>query len=352
MAPQLPWKSALMLTAAFAAAGELALRAAGFRYPSAAERALKAPSATYRLDAERLWVLQSGAALPWAPGEKVNARGMRGPEVADARDPARLRIAVLGSDSALGVGVAWSETWPARLAAALEQRGVPTELLVAASESATVRMSLERWRRDLRALQPDVVFICHAGTDELTAAQLGISDEARLADPASFAPQPHALEGLRSAVRICQFGDWLLDIRSGEYWHWRQRALEEQRLRAAQQTFDVKGTRRVLWTDFLAQTRLLKDEVRESGSNPFLFPIPGEALMSGRSPVAGGYLSVVDKLVAEQKVPAFSPLAILQASGKSPAELFRGSALSAEGHRILAEFLVEKIGPRALELRR
>jgi len=352
MPPRLPWKAALVLIAGFAAAGEFALRAARFQYPSAADRALRAPAGPYVLDPQRLWKLKAGEPLPWAPDERVNARCMRGPDVPDARSQTNLRFAVLGSDAALGAGVAWNETWPAMLAAALERSGHPTEVLVAACEGATVRMSLERWRRDVRELQPDLVFVCHAGTDELTAAALGISDEARLADPARFSIEPQRLDALRGALRMSQFADWILDIQSGAYWQWRQQSLDEQRLRAAQQTFDVKGTRRVLWSEFLEQTRILSGEIRLSGANLFLMPIPGEELLRGRSPVARGYLTVVEKLAAEEKLPALSPLSVLQ-SAKLPIEtLVRSAALTPEGHRILAEHLASVLVPRAGELRR
>lgn len=313
---------------------------------------MQPPSGPYESQTERMWILKPGAAIPWAQGESINERAMRGPMVAEARDPSRLRIAVLGSGAALGTGMPWQATWAAQFAQKLEQRGQPAECLVAACEGATVRMSMERWRRDLSTLQPDVVFLCHAGTDELTAAALGISDDQRLSDPQRFQAQPGRFDAVRSSARVVQYADWLLDIQNGSYWSWRLQVLDEERLRAAQQTFDVKGVRRVLWSEFLEQTRALGQEIKASGTKLILFPIPGEALLRGRSPVAQGYLTVIEKLAPEAKFTAFSPKKAFQDSGKPVDELYRDGQLSAEGHRILAEFLDTTLGARAGELRR
>jgi hypothetical protein len=68
--------------------------------------------------------------------------------------------------------------------------------------------------------------------------------------------------------------------------------------------------------------------------------------------VAQGYLTVLEKLAPEAQLTAFSPRKVLQDSGKPVDALYRDGQLSAEGHRILAEFLDTTLGARAAELRR
>lgn len=229
---------------------------------------------------------------------------------------------------------------------------MPTELCVAAYEGATIRMSLELWRRDLAALQPDLLLLCHAGTDELTAAPLATADAERLANPALFQLQATWWEPLRNQVKLCTFGSWILDIQIGEYWDWQQRSLHEQRLRPTQDTFDVKGVRRVIWKEFYDGSRQLIDEARAAGTKVILFPIPGEALLRDRSPVGLGYYSLLEKLSSEAKVTLISArLALLAQAGGIDVSM-KDQRLTVEGHRILAEALDAKLGPRAAELKR
>jgi hypothetical protein len=352
MPPQLPWRNLCLLITAFAVASEIALRLADFEYPSATQRAAKPPSDLYVADDERLWRLKAATPLPWASTELSNARGMRGPQIADARDPNKLRIAILGSADAMGVGVPWEEAWFTRFAQALQARGMPTELCVAAYEGATIRMSLELWRRDVAVLQPDLVLLCHAGTEELQAAPLAVTDTERLANPKLYQPQASWLEPVRNQVRLGTFAAWLLDIQSGEYWDWQQRSLNEQRLRPAQETFDVKGVRRVLWTEFYERTRQLTEDIRSSGAKVILFPIPGEPLLRDRSPVGQGYHSLLEKLSSDTKVALISARAALLAHPGGVNACLQGQRLNAEGHRVLAEALDSKLGPRAAELKR
>lgn len=352
MPPQLPWRNLCALITAFAVASEIALRFAEFEYPSATQRAPQLPSELYESNAERLWKPKASAPLPWASTELTNARGMRGPQLAEQRDPNKLRIAILGSADAMGVGVRWEDCWFTRFAQTLEARGMPTELCVAAYEGATIRMSMELWRRDVAALQPDLVLLCHSGTDELTAASLAATDSERLANPTQYQPQATWWEPLRNQVKLCTFSAWILDIQSGAYWDWQQRNLNEQRLRPAQDTFDVKGVRRVIWKEFYEVSRQLIDETRASGTKVILFPIPSEALLRDRSPVGLGYYSLLEKLSSEAQVTLISARLALLANPTGIDACFQRERLTVEGHRILAETLDAKLGPRAAELKR
>jgi GDSL-like lipase/acylhydrolase family protein len=66
---------------------------------------------------------------------RVNAFGLRGPEVAAAPAPGTVRVLVLGDSVVFGQGVAQEDTFPARLAARLGERWhVPVEALNAGAQ--------------------------------------------------------------------------------------------------------------------------------------------------------------------------------------------------------------------------
>ena len=124
---------------------------------------LAAPELTVR-DPELLWTFRPSAVLDvpslGISGVRTNARGLRGPDVPDRREPGELRVVCIGDSVTFGLGLADDRTFPARLEAAL--RADPrlagrTVRVLNAGVPGYSAVQGERLLRRLADVRPDVV---------------------------------------------------------------------------------------------------------------------------------------------------------------------------------------------------
>lgn len=96
-----------------------------------------------------------------------NVRGYRGP-LAGPRQPAEIRVAVLGESTAFGYGVRWSEAMPAQLESALRGRhpAVPRIRVLNLGYNGEGAYSYPFTLRDYADLQPDLV-VFYSGYNDL-----------------------------------------------------------------------------------------------------------------------------------------------------------------------------------------
>jgi len=97
---------------------------------------------------------------------RINRLGMRGPELGKP-PPNAVRIALLGDSHTFGWGVAWDDTFGARLAALLGERAggrvVDVQNLGVPGYNAV--QEVRTFERQLEALQPDFAVIYFVGND-------------------------------------------------------------------------------------------------------------------------------------------------------------------------------------------
>jgi len=359
---------ALAMCCAFAVLGEFALRVAGFRYASAGERdviwsrerdAELFGRGLYRRDEREIWKPVPGAELPWAPGEHLDESGFRGEPVPLARTPGVLRIAILGADEALGVGMPREKTWPRLLQRAIAARGRSAEILCAAVEGSTLRQGIERWRVEVLPYHPDLLLVTFAGEHESRAAPRGCSDAKRIADNGGLGfPDARLrvsyLPAVLQSARVFECARWFGEVLSGEYWDWRGGELQEQRLRPVENDFASPGVRRVSVGEFNALVRTLRDELAAEHCRLMLFPIPGEAAVRGHSGVVRDYQTLLVNAAAREKIPKLSALERFEAAiagGAEATEFFSSGQLSERGHAFLAGELGRDLVPRLAELK-
>lgn len=361
--------SALALFGAAAVLGELVLRICDFRYAPLAERdviwsrerdgQLAAPG-LYQRDAREIWKPVAGAELPWAKGERLNSAGFRGEDVPPGRRPGVLRIAVLGSGEALGVGLPRERCWPFLLRAAIEQHGLQAEILCAAVEDSTIAQGLERWRAEVRTYRPDLVLCTFAGEMESRAAPCGCTDAQRIADNCGhgfpdYRERPQPLPEFVREARLVQSGLWLFDVLDGDYWSRRASELEAQRIARAPDVLETGGTRRVPLEDLPGLIGQLDQEVRREDARLILFPIVGERLLRGKSSAVGAYHARLIEIARELKISRFSAWELFKGqidSGTRVEELFSEGQLSERGQRLLGHQLAKVLLPRLKELQR
>lgn len=111
----------------------------------------------------------SRATVMWPPElsyeVRINALGLRGPEIAREPTPGRTRILVLGDSHTFGYYLEEEETWPARLEARLQAQGSDVEVVNAGcggwSIDSQTLFALERGVR----IAPDHVIVGFFGND-------------------------------------------------------------------------------------------------------------------------------------------------------------------------------------------
>ncbi len=125
---------------------------------------------------------------------RINAAGFRGPEIAPAKD-GRFRIVALGESQTFGPTLRDGEKpWPERLQDLFDRRalcGRPIEVVNAGTEAYTLEDNLERVRRDVLPLKPDLIVSTH-GMNGLLA--LGLRQQAEPNEP-GVRPRASALIG-------------------------------------------------------------------------------------------------------------------------------------------------------------
>ena len=359
---------ALAMLSGFAILGEASLRIARFAYPSVAERDViwspeRDPALfekrVYQRDEHEIWKPVPGAELPWAPAEHLDASGFRGQAVPLARTAGVVRIAILGSDEALGVGLPFEDTWPCLLRQVIEAHGVRAEVLCAAVENSTLRQGIERWRAELRPCHPDLVLCTFAGEYESRAANRGCSDSQRIADNGGLGfpdprERPERLPAWSRDLRLLQCGRWITDVLDGDYWNWLGGELQEQRLRPLEERFDARGTRRVSAREFTELARQLRDEVEAEKCKLILFPIAGERALRGEAGAVRDYQTLLVEAAVREKIPRISALdrfEIALRAGSRIEDFFSAGRLNLHGHKFLADEIGHVIVPRLKELK-
>ena len=125
---------------------------------------------------------------------RINAAGFRGPEIAPDKD-GRFRIVALGESQTFGPTLRDGEKpWPELLQALFAQHaycGRTVEVVNAGTEAYTLEDNLERIRRDVLPLKPDLILSTH-GMNGLLA--LGLRQEAEPNEP-GVRPRASALIG-------------------------------------------------------------------------------------------------------------------------------------------------------------
>jgi peptidoglycan/LPS O-acetylase OafA/YrhL/lysophospholipase L1-like esterase len=125
---------------------------------------------------------------------RINAAGFRGPEIA-AEKADRFRIVALGESQTFGPTLRDGERpWPEQLQALFDAHascGRPVEVINAGTEAYTLEDNLERLRRDVLPLKPDLVLSTH-GMNGLLA--LGLRQQAEPDEP-GIRPRASALLG-------------------------------------------------------------------------------------------------------------------------------------------------------------
>lgn len=89
----------------------------------------------------------------------TNRLGFRGPEFPVARREGVYRIAVLGNSFAYGWGLDFEDTWPRRLEAMLNERGLRAEIANLATPGTNPRIISEIANKAIPLLKPDLVIL-------------------------------------------------------------------------------------------------------------------------------------------------------------------------------------------------
>ena len=125
---------------------------------------------------------------------RINSAGFRGPEIAPIKGD-RFRIVALGESQTFGPTLHDGEKpWPERLQDLFAYRAScsrPIEVINAGTEAYTLEDNLERMRRDVLPLKPDLILSSH-GMNGLLA--LGLRQEAEPSEP-GVRPRASALLG-------------------------------------------------------------------------------------------------------------------------------------------------------------
>lgn len=284
-----PLALVLAATAALLAAAEIGLREARFEYPRERDRAivwnkdedakLRRGDGLYRFDPQTLWSPRPGALLPWTRGERVNAEGYRGPQLEVVRTKDTLRIATLGGAACFGVGVAWDETYSARLSRMVGERVMPTEVLDAGVADYSVIQSLWRYRDLVRPYRPHVVILSIMGDQSVLQAPQGRTDIQRLDRMRLEPPSVNRGVDWRDDLRIVHLGRWIAAVYGGCYWKERNAEFHDRRLEKTVGALDWPGVRRLPIDDFYHALSTLLQDTRTDGAHLILLSIPRSPIL-------------------------------------------------------------------------
>jgi hypothetical protein len=263
--------SSLVGFAIVLAAGELALRRAGFVHPRGADRKvvwnperdaqMRAGEGLYRFDPTCMWSPRPGAVIPGTDGERINPDGFRGPQLDLERTPGVLRIAAIGGAATLGVGVRWEDTYCARLVQILRELGVRCEILCAGAEDHSVVQGLERWRNVVRVWQPQLVICTYVGWPDHKQAPQERTDALRLAWCASGRASPRRA----ACATDCDCSTWRRTCATSPATSIGSSATRRSRSGVSQLRpgeLDWPGQRRVPYDDYVDALTTLMSEIR------------------------------------------------------------------------------------------
>jgi lysophospholipase L1-like esterase len=340
---------------------EAGLRIGGFiHYPAVVplmiwnveeDKRLRDDQSLHRESVRQLWEPRPGASIPWGPDERVNERGWRGRELPREKRPGVLRIATLGDSSTFGFGVAYADTYSARLESELAARGLPAEVLDAGVIGFTVEQGLERYRELVRDYRPDwVVAAFGAINDHIQSRDK--PDREKIALRGSVTPLDRGCAWARRELRCLHLAGWIADRLRGE--DRAQLMAELSRLRKEQRALEATmgrlewtGVRRVSPERFEACLGELAAEVAADGARLILISMPRHPEKETEAPVLALYNAAVERVAQRLELPFFDARAAVRReleSGKSWEELFNDYYHpNAQGHALLARALAERI---------
>lgn len=359
---------AAVSVAAFFASAELVLRLIDFRLPPPVaplviwnpeeDRRLAQGEDLHEPATRQLWRPRAGAVVPWgeAEGERINAAGYRGPELAREKTPGVLRIATFGDSSTFGMGVEWRETYSARLVEELAAAGVRAEVVDAGVIGFTIEQGLERYQELVRELRPDVVTLAFGAVNEHFPTK-DLEDREKIAENARRAAERRpVIDWVRERLRVAHFVAYLQERRAGVDREklaqelMRQRG-EQRKLAASMGQVDWPGKRRVSLARFEENLARFAELARADGvRSVVLISMPRHPEREASAPVLVEYNAIVERVGARLGLP------VLDARGRIAAELAAGAAWevlfvdhyhpSARGHALIARGLAPLVAPR------
>jgi lysophospholipase L1-like esterase len=342
---------------------EVVLRATGFVHMPAIvpmmvwnpveDLALRSGTGLFVEDRAQLWVPRPGATPLWAPDERINAAGYRGPELSIERIPGVVRIAALGDSSTFGLPVDADEAWPARLAFELDSRGIRCEVLNAGVVGYTVSQGIERYLALVRPYRPDIVVAAFGAYNDHLPAK-GLPDHEKIARRKAYSALKRLGARLRVELRVLHLvglvGERLAGLdRDALRGQLRELRRQQRELEEAIGRPDYAGQRRVDLQRFAASLRELDALVRADGAKLVLVAMPRHPEKEEGAPILLEYDALVHSVGAELGVPVFDFKKMVienMAMGRKWEELFRDHFHpSPRGHAMFAKGLVHKILP-------
>ena len=273
---------------------ELGLRAAGFAHPPPPPLVIWNEHEDWMLNARRgmfvrdpdcLWVPRPDNPIRRPPigvegsDERVNEHGFRGPAIPLERTPGTLRVATLGDSSTFGFGVAWEDTYTARLERELERDGLACEVLNAGVVGYSAVQGRERYRHDVRPWRPDVVVAAFGAIND--AIEMPVDDELKLE---RMREDAGLLLALRERWRTVQLAAWLGERLPG----------------GAGGDGEQERAPRVPLDDFERALRELAGLVRADGAELVLLSMPRQPAAEDGWPALPAYTATVERLAAEE----------------------------------------------------
>lgn len=309
MARRRSWaaKLAWALCASLGALGalEIVLVAAGFRHDTR-DNPLRiempegrtAEGDLHERSTRQLWRPKPGGLSPWS-GDRMNAAGFRGPELAAEPAEDTLRIAALGDSSTFGYGLAPGEAWVAQLAERCAAEGVKAEALNAGVVGFSARQGLERWRETVRPLHPDLVVAAFGAVCDHVPA-MGLPD-ARLIEESLLEQSAFTLwsRRMRGELRVLHLAALCVDAVRGE-----RAPTVDVRARDFRSNIvgaiDWPGVRRVTPDEFADALRTLRSEVEATGATLVLLSMPRKAGVEYLTPAVTLYTEELHRLSREE----------------------------------------------------
>ncbi|MCC6407242.1 MAG: SGNH/GDSL hydrolase family protein [Planctomycetes bacterium] len=314
---------ALASLAVFLGASELVLRLVDYRRPPPVvpmviwnpeeDKRLAEGEALHEAATRQLWRPRAGAAVPWgkAQDERINAAGYRGPEVPREKQPGVLRIATFGDSSTFGMGVAWPETYSAKLVEELASRGVRAEVIDAGVIGFTSEQGLERYDELVRDLRPDVVTVAFGAVNDHFPTK-DLEDREKIAESARRAAERRPVrDWFREHVRLVHLYAGLVEWRAGVD---REKLAEElmkqrgtqRKLEATMGQVDWPGKRRVSLARFEENLERFAERTRANGAKQVvLISMPRHREAETKAPVLVEYNAIVTRVGAELGLPVF-----------------------------------------------
>lgn len=307
--------SAILVTAFFGVL-ELGLRIVGVRTPPRPRLILRAIDEDIdfpfmRPDPDLFWSPRPGWRGDFlGRAVAINTLGLRGPEVARPKPAGRRRVVCFGDSITFGYGVSDGETYPARLQARLQGRGV--EVVNAGTTGYTSHQVVGLLERTLPQVEPDVVTVC-IGWNDGTMRPLADRDYAGR---------------VRAAMAVEGVLDHLYLFRAARNLYART-ALPSDAPRALVPRVDPAS--------YVRNLEAVVARCRSRGVQPVFLALP-RRIRAGDPPVVSPYPGLLAQTAAAQGVPlvTVAPLALGTAAGSNEGAFIDSLHFSPAGNDLMA----------------